>query len=43
MATTKPMTILLPADLLRDTVRFASEEATTPNKLGVVKMSVEIF
>jgi len=33
MATTKPMTILLPADLLRETVRFASEEATTPNKL----------
>jgi metal-responsive CopG/Arc/MetJ family transcriptional regulator len=33
MAATKPMTITLPADLLRDTVRFASAEATTPNKL----------
>jgi hypothetical protein len=33
MAATKPMTITLPADLLRETVRFASAEATTPNKL----------
>lgn len=33
MATTKPMTISLPADLLRETVRFASAESTTPNKL----------
>jgi hypothetical protein len=33
MATTQPMTILLPADLLPDTVRVASTEATTPNKL----------
>jgi metal-responsive CopG/Arc/MetJ family transcriptional regulator len=33
MAATKPMTIMLPADLLRETVRFASAEATTPNKL----------
>ena len=27
------MTITLPADLLRETLRFASAEATTPNKL----------
>ena len=33
MAATKPMTITLPADLLRETLRFASAEATTPNKL----------
>jgi len=33
MAATKPMTISLPVDLLRETVRFASAEATTPNKL----------
>lgn len=33
MAATKPMTITLPADLLRETVRFASAEAITPNKL----------
>lgn len=33
MAATKPMTITLPADLLRETVRFASAKATTPDKL----------
>lgn len=33
MAATKPLTVTLPADLLRETVRFASAEATTPNKL----------
>ena len=33
MAATKPLTVTLPADLLRETMRFASAEATTPNKL----------
>ncbi|MCS6304818.1 MAG: CopG family transcriptional regulator [Nitrospira sp.] len=33
MAATKPMTISLPADLLRETQRLASVEATTPAKL----------
>ena len=33
MAATKPLTISLPANLLRETVRLASAEATTPNKL----------
>ena len=33
MATTKPMTITLPADLLREAQRVASVEATTPAKL----------
>lgn len=33
MSSTKPLTVTLPADLLRETVRFASAEATTPNKL----------
>jgi metal-responsive CopG/Arc/MetJ family transcriptional regulator len=33
MAATKPLTVTLPADLLRETMRFANAEATTPNKL----------
>jgi predicted transcriptional regulator len=33
MASTKPMTISLPSDLLRETQRLATEEATTPAKL----------
>lgn len=33
MSATKPMTISLPADLLRETQRVASVEATTPAKL----------
>lgn len=33
MAATKPLTVTLPADLLRETVRLASAEATTPNQL----------
>ena len=33
MAATKPLTITLPANLLREAVRFASAEATTPNKV----------
>lgn len=33
MATPKPMTIVLPNDLVRETKRAASAEATTPTKL----------
>lgn len=33
MAATKPLTVTLPPDLLRETLRLASSEATTPNKL----------
>ena len=33
MAATKPLTIALPTDLLRETKRVASVEATTPAKL----------
>jgi hypothetical protein len=33
MAATKPLTVTLPAGLLRETMRFARAEATTPNKL----------
>lgn len=38
MAATKPMTISLPADLLRETQRVASVEATTPAKLVEVAL-----
>jgi metal-responsive CopG/Arc/MetJ family transcriptional regulator len=33
MAATKSLTVTLPPDLLRETLRLASSEATTPNKL----------
>jgi metal-responsive CopG/Arc/MetJ family transcriptional regulator len=33
MLSTKPLTVTLPPDLLREAMRFASTEATTPNKL----------
>lgn len=38
MAATKPMTISLPVDLLRETQRVASVEATTPAKLVEVAL-----
>lgn len=33
MPATKPLTVTLPANLLRETLRFASAETTTPNML----------